>query len=252
VISRRFLQGLVLASIGLCIGVAGTAAVLAYIPDAGSPPSIFDDFNWSSTANGFWHVNPVGGDAIIKNGLLTLSGHSVELDKRVQTDPLVTVASIRVRAIHFGKFGFGIGLFHSGTIGMEFDSDGIKCGRGTDFGYRIDFVLTPQALPVPGQWYYLQMSLKNPYPNPADDAKASLLPAAKRKKIRFVCSVYNSSGRLLGQDIAVNPPPNTHYAALDEAYMRTWDSGNNYQVDWVYVGSRGGDPLVRFVSSSAS
>ena len=121
-------QGLVIALVALFIGVAGTAAVLAYIPDPGSNPSIFDDFNWSSTANGFWHVNAIGATATIENGTLTLSGHSIELDRRLQTDPRVTIAAAKIRGLGFRRFGLGLGVYHAGTVALEFDNEGFKCG----------------------------------------------------------------------------------------------------------------------------
>src|SRR5947209_17071426 len=89
--NRRPVQWIVIALIFLLLGGAVGAAAAFAIPAAGSAPSIYDDFNWSSTANGFWHVNPVGATAQIKDGTLTLSGHAIELDRRVQTDPHATV-----------------------------------------------------------------------------------------------------------------------------------------------------------------
>jgi hypothetical protein len=244
--SRPLLQTLVVALIALMIGVAGTAAVLAAIPDSGSPPSIYDDFNWNSTANGFWHVNTDGASAHIDHGLLTLGGHTIELDRRVQTDPYVSYMTMRIRAKHFYKFGFGLGVYHSGTIGIEFDNDGVKCGRGTDHGYKTDVfsTWTPDTAPV-NQWFYLRLKVVDPYPNPtpAELARLSNLDASQLKPVTETCYLYDSSGRLVAEDVAKNPPPNTHYVGLDEAYMRTWDSGNEYQIDWVYVGSDTGDPI---------
>jgi hypothetical protein len=55
---------------------------------------------------------------------------------------------------------------------------------------------------------------------------------------------------LIARSVPTDPPPNTNYAALDEAFMRTWDSGNKYQIDWVYAGPASGDPL-RVVTKSS-
>lgn len=239
---RPILRALVFALIGLCIGVAGAAAVLAYIPESGSAPSIFDDFKWSSTSNGFWHVNPVGGSARIAHSILTLSGASIELDRRVQTDPNETIVVAKIRASHFDKFGMGLGVFHAGTIGMEMDADGVKCGRGTDFGYKIDFVTAWSPPPV-NQWFYLEMGVVNPYPDPRVLAKLGNLDYSKLKKVTLYCAVFDASGKLIAAITPKDPPANTHYVALDEAYLRTWDSQNDYQIDWVYVGPRSGNPL---------
>jgi hypothetical protein len=38
------------------------------------------------------------------------------------------------------------------------------------------------------------------------------------------------------------PPPNAHYVSFDEVFMRTWDSPNEYQVDWFYAGPPSGNP----------
>jgi hypothetical protein len=245
---RTLWQLLVVALIALFLGVAGTAAVFAFIPDSGSAPSIFDDFKFSSTSNGFWHVNSVGATAVIKDSTLTLSGHSTELDRRVQTDPNATVVSLKVRAQHFSKFGVGLGIYHSGTIGMEFDGDGIKCGRGTDHGYYVDPVRAFSSPPT-GKWFYLVMTVVNPYPDPKVLEKLGSVDYDRLKKVTETCAAYDSSGHLIGRDVAVDPPPNTHYVALDEAYIRTWDSGNNYQVDWFYAGPRSGDPTQAIVKT---
>jgi hypothetical protein len=191
-------------------------------------------------------VNSYGGTDQIKNGVLTLSGQTIELDRRVQTDPYATYMTVRVRGRHFYKFGFGLGVYHAGTIGIEFDNDGVKCGRGTDHGYQTDVfkTWTPDTAPV-NQWLYLRLEVVDPYPNPTPALLNYLsnLDESKLKPVTEICSLYDSSGRLLAQDIAKSPPPNTHYVGLDEAYIRTWDSGNEYQVDWAYVGSNTGDPL---------
>lgn len=239
--SRSFLRGAVIALMFLFLGVAGAAAVMAYIPDPGSAPSIFDDFAWSSTANSFWHVNPVGATATIKNNMLTLKGDSIELDRRVQTDPYVTTVMARVRATHFHKFAIGLGIYHAGTISEEFDDDGVKCGRASDFGYRIDIV-KPWKPPPTGQWFILRLDAINPYPNPADYAKVQNLDPSKWKHVRVTCSLYDSTGRLIASISPTKPYTNTHYIGLDEAYVRTWDSQNDYQVDWFYSGPLSGIP----------
>jgi hypothetical protein len=240
--TRRTLEFAVIAFVALCLGIGGTAVVLALIPDAGSPPSIYDDFNWNSTANGYWHVHSTGGAADIAHSNLTLRGDSVELDKRFQTDPSVTVISAKLRASYFHKLGIGVATYHAGTAGLEIDSDGIKCGRGTDFGYRVDPVTT-WITPPTNQWLYVEVTIANPYPTTAEQLAADQLPPEKLIRPTITCSAWDSHGKLLGTVVAKNPPPNTHYVAIDEAYMRTWDSANNYQIDWVYAGPVSGNPL---------
>jgi hypothetical protein len=234
-VRRPLLQILVFALIAFCVGVAGTAAVLAYIPDPGSPPSIYDDFNWSSTANGYWHVNAIGASAIIKSGRLTLVGHSIELDKRIQTDPHVTIAAARVRGFGFRRFGLGLGVYHSGTVALEFDDEGLKCGRGSDFGWRVD-VMKSWTKPPVGQWFTLEVKVTNPYPTAKEQAKVAHLDASQLKPVTVQCSAYDAAGHLISTITPTDPEPNAHYNALDEAYMRTWDSGNKYQIDWFYSG----------------
>ena len=246
---RTALQLGLVAVIALCIGIAGTAAVLAYIPDSGSPPSVYDDFSWSSTANGYWHVNADGAAAHISSGLLTLSGHSIELDRRLQTDPKETVVAARVQGQSFNKFALGIGVYHAGTVSLEFDTDGMKCGRGTDHGYQVDFVKSWKRPPL-GQWIYLQLRVVNPYPNPKVLQQLGDISSDKLKKVKLTCSAYDEHGKPLGRSIPTNPPANTHYVALDEVFMRTWDSHNLYQVDWFYAGPPSGNPLNRLVAST--
>ena len=241
-VNRKIAQIGVIALIALLIGVACTAAVFAYIPDSGSAPSIYDDFNYSTTGSSFWHVNAVGGDNEIKPSSLTLTGASIELDRRIQTDPNETVVSLRIRAQHFEKFGFGIGVYHSGTVGIEFDGDGIKCGRGTDYGYQVDPVVVWKT-PHVNQWFYLRLVVKNPYPDPAVLAKLGNIDPAKLKKVTVICSAWDNQGHLVGQVTPTDPPPNAHYAAFDEVFMRTWNSNNRYQIDWFYAGPPDGDPL---------
>lgn len=243
---RPIFKALAFGLIGLCIGVAGAAAVLAYIPASGSAPSIFDDFKWNSTANGFWHVNAYGATARIEHSRLSLTGDSIELDRRVQTDPNETFVVAKIRARQFDKFGLGLGIYHSGTIGMEMDSDGIKCGRGTDHGYKVDIVKSWANPPV-NQWFYLEMGVVNPYPDPRVLAKLGNLDYDKLKKVTLHCSAFDAGGRLIGSVTPKDPVANTHYVALDEAYLRTWDSHNAYQIDWVYVGPASGNPLSNIV-----
>src|SRR5690348_16423385 len=137
---RPVLRGAVIALVFFFLGVASWAGAMALVPNPGSPPGIYDEFNFSSTANGYWHVNPLGGTAAIKDGRITLAGHSIELDHRLQTDPHQTVVVAKVRGLGWDNFAVGLGLYHSGTVSIEFDSDGIKCGRGTTFGWRIDYL----------------------------------------------------------------------------------------------------------------
>jgi hypothetical protein len=232
----------VLGAIFLLLGVASAAAVFAFVPNPGSPPSIFDDFNYASTSSGFWHVNAIGGKAIIKDGLLTLSGHSVELDHRLQTDPYRTVAVAKVRGRGWDKFALGLGVYHSGTMGVEFDNDGAKCGWPTDHGWKIDY-LKGWKTPPTRQWFYLVISVTNPFPNVPD-----LTPEMELKHpVTIICSLYDGSGRQLARVHPVDPPPNAHYASLDEAFVRTWDSHNRYEVDWIYAGPPSGSPIKSIV-----
>lgn len=249
--SRSRLRFALVAFLALCLGVAGTATALALIPNAGSPPSIYDDFNWSSTANGYWYLRTYGATARLANSLLTIKGNNAELDKRFQTDPNQTVVSARLRASFFHKMGIGMGSYHSGTIGLEIDSDGIKCGRGTDFGYRVNPVVSWVKQPT-GRWFYVRISVVNPYPTIEAQRAAANLPPEKLKRPTIRCSAWDAGGKLLGTVAANNPVPNTNYASIDEAYIRTWDSFNNYQVDWVYAGPPSGDPLNRVVRGGLS
>ncbi|GAC1323479.1 MAG: hypothetical protein NVS2B16_06370 [Chloroflexota bacterium] len=230
---------IVVAMIAAFVGVAGAAAAFAWIPSPGSGPSIYDDFNWVSTANGFWHLNGAGADATIKHSILTLRGNSLELDRRVQTDPTETVVSARVRGLGFHKFGLGLGVWHAGTIGMEFDDDGVKCGRASDYGYQVDFLKAWSRPPI-GKWLYLEMKVRNPYPDPT---KIPKVDDKLLKRVQLTCSIYDDTGKLIATDRATNPPPNTHYVGLDEAYLRVWDNQNRYQVDWYYAGPPKGNPL---------
>jgi hypothetical protein len=237
--NRSLFRLLAVGLIVLFLAVGTTMAVMALVPEAGSPPSIFDDFKWSSTSSGFWHVNAVGASASIKNSFLTLKGDSIELDHRIQTDPHVMVVAAKVRGIDFHKFGLGIGVFHAGTIGMEFDDDGVKCGRGSDYGWKVDYVKGWTVQPT-NQWFYLELAVTNPYPVTFD---TSNIPKKKLKHVTVRCALFDASGNLINEVTAKNPPPNANYAALDEAFVRTWDSGNQYQVDWFYAGPPSGDPL---------
>lgn len=242
----RPLPIVIIAVIFLFVGVASASAFFEFLPDPGSSPSIFDDFNWSSTSNGYWHQNAYGATARIKDSLLTLSGDSIELDRRVQTDPYRTVIVAKVRGIQFHKFSLGIGVYHAGTVGLEFDNDGVKCGRGTDQGWQID-IMKAWTKPPANQWFYLGVDVKNPYPDPATIPQNDAL----LKPITLRCSMWDSTGHLVATDVASNPVPNTHYVGLDEAYMRTWDSGNLYQIDWFYAGPPSGNPARSFLQRPA-
>ena len=243
---RSSLKIAVIAAIFLFLGVAGGAIGMAMIPSSGSAPSIYDDFEWSSAANGFWHVNALGATQRIADGVAKLSGNSIELDRRVQTDPHSTVIAVRIRGIKFHKFQIGMGVYHAGTMGLEFDNDGIKCGRGTDQGWKVDG-MTVWSNPPVGKWYYLQLKVINPYPDPdaidrlyekyGDNAKDKIKP------VTLECSAWDARGKLLRSVRPHDPPPNANYAGLDEAYMRTWDSNNEYDVDWLYAGPPSGNPL---------
>jgi hypothetical protein len=243
--ASTLLRMAVIALIFLFLGVAGAAAMLAYIPESGSPPSIYDDFAWNSTANGFWHVNAIGATDTVKNSLLTLKGASIELDRRIQTDPAETIVIARVRGHAFQKFGLGIGLYHAGTVGLEFDADGFKCGRGTDHGWRVDIVKPWSSAPI-DKWYYLELSVKNPYPNYTPE-QLGKLNEDKLKPVTVRCTAWDAAGHLVGTDVASDPKPNAHYVSFDEAFLRTWDAGNDYQVDWFYAGPPSGNPARAFL-----
>jgi hypothetical protein len=230
------LRVLVVGLIFLCLGIAGSAAVFALMPSPGSPPGIFDTFDWDSMSNGYWHASPYGGTASINGSRLTLAGHTVELDRRLQTDPYDTVVAVRVRGLGFDKLGFGISGLHSANVGMEFDSDGIKCGYGSDEGWIVP-VLKGWTAPPTRQWFYLVLSVRNPYPTVTSSA------ATGTKPIGVTCSAYDGRGRLLNSVTATRPPPNAKYPGFDEVYLRTWDSKNRYQVDWLYAGPPSGSPL---------
>jgi hypothetical protein len=229
---------IVLALIFLFLGAAAATAAYWDVPSPGSVPAIYDDFRWSSTANGFWHVNAIGTTVRIKHSLLTLKGNTVELDRRIQTDPYETVVVAKVRGIHFHRFGLGIGVYHAGTIGLEFDDDGVKCGRGTDYGYYAD-PFKVWKVPPARQWFYLTLDVINSYPN---NVKIPNNPNAKLKPIIMTCSIYDQNGKLLGSMVPTVPPPNAHYIGFDEVYIRTWDAGNDYQLDWFYAGPASGNP----------
>lgn len=241
---RGTVRMLVVGFIALLLGGAVTAAGVWAIPNSGSAPSIFDDFSFSSTGNGFWHVNAIGARAEILNGRLTLAGNTIELDRRIQTDPFRTIVVARMRGLRMHKFALGLGVFHSGTISLEFDSDGVKCGRGTDQGWQVDFV-KPWNPPPDGTWYYAGIQVVNPYPKitPAQQAKLNAIDSSLWKPVIITCALWDASGRLLGSSTPTFPRPNAHYASFDEAYVRTWDSNNRYQLDWLYAGPPSGLPV---------
>lgn len=253
--SRAAKQAVATAVVFLFLGMGAAAAVFAFLPNPGSPPSIFDDFKWSSTANGFWHVNAIGSKTTIKHSVLTLTGDEIELDHRIQTDPNQTDIVAKVRGRQFHKFGLGIGVYHAGTVALEFDNDGVKCGRGTDFGWKVD-IMKPWSTPPANQWFYLEISVKNPYPNDKDLVRAEKLAVQFHKKslihaVTVTCSMYDASGHLIVTDTPHDPPTNAHYVSFDEAFMRTWDGGNNYQVDWIYAGSPSGNPLQGILAAAS-
>lgn len=226
----------VIGLIFLFLGAAGAATVFAFIPNPGSPPSIFDDFKWSSISNGYWHVYALGGKPTIRSSILTMRGDTMEMDHRLQTDPYRTVVVVRIRASHFGKFAIGLGAYHSTAVSFEFDLDGAKCVRPSDQGTQID-VLRPWTVPPTHRWFYLALSLTNPYPN------VTTLTPSMTKPPTVACSLYGAGKQLLVSDRPVTPPTELHYAAIDEVSMRTWDTGNDYQVDWIYAGPASGSPL---------
>jgi hypothetical protein len=234
---RAVWRWIVAAVILLLLGSAAGAAAVWAIPNEGSPPSIFDSFAYSSTGSGYWHVNADGAHAIIADGTLNMVGNSIELDHRLQSDPYSTVAVAKIRASSFDRFALGLGLYHSGTITFEFDVDGAKCGRGSDVGYAVDFV-KPWNPPPLNTWFYAGIRIKNPYPNPTPALlrKLSNEDSDLWKPVTISCELWNSAGQKIAEITPTTPRPNTHYASIDEAFMRTWDDKNNYTVDWFYAG----------------
>lgn len=237
--SRSAMRVIAIGAIGLLLGIFATAAALAFVPNQGSPPSVYDDFRWSSISNGFWHVNEDGGQAAIVDGILTLSGAQVEMDHMIQTDPNKTVIVARVRGEQLYKFALGVGSYHGGTVSLEFDNDGFRCGRGTDTGWTVDDMKL-WTKPPTGQWFYLRVSVWNPYPGVTN------LPPKPKHPIVLTCSVYDSIGRRIAYDKPLHPPSNMRYPGIDEIYLRTWDYHNRYQVDWVYAGPPSADPTRSF------
>jgi hypothetical protein len=241
--NRVALRVIVIGLIGLLLGVFAAAVAFAFVPNPGSAPSVYDDFRWSSISNGFWHVNEDGGQAAIVNGILTMGGAQTELDHMIQTDPNKTVMVAKVRGLSFYKFAVGLGTYHGGTVSLEFDNDGFRCGRGTDNGWMVDDMKLWKTPPT-RQWFYLWLSVFNPYPGVTN------LPIKPKKPVTLTCAVYDTSGHRIAYDRPMVPPPNTRYPGIDEMYMRTWDVHNRYQVDWVYAGPASGDPLRRIISST--
>ena len=48
---RTTVRLLIIGAICLFVGIASGAAAMALVPNPGTPPSIYDDFAWSSTAD---------------------------------------------------------------------------------------------------------------------------------------------------------------------------------------------------------
>lgn len=241
--SRAVLRVLIIGVIGVLIGVFLTAVAAAFVPNPGSAPSVYDDFRWSSISNGFWHVNEDGGQAAIVDGILTLSGAQAEMDHRIQTDPNRTVIVARVRGLKFFKFALGLGSYHGGTVSLEFDNDGFRCGRGTDNGWQVDDMKLWKTPPT-GTWYYLKVAVWNPYPG------VTTLPIKPKKAVVLTCSVYDTSGHRVAFNRPRKPPTNIRYPGIDEIYLRTWDTHNRYEVDWVYAGPESGDPTRSLVRAA--
>jgi len=235
-VARSIAQGTVIALIFLFVGVAGAAAFFGYLPNPGSPPSVYDDFRFSTPSNGFWHVNADGAAAKVTGSLITLHGAQIELDHRLQTDPHSTVVVARVRGWSFQKFALGIGGYHSSSVSVELDSDGVKCVRATDNGTKVDFMRVWKKPPA-GQWLYLALVVQNPYPHPPKH-----LDVATEKGINLTCALYGSRGVLTSADRPTDPPASVHYPGIDEVYFRTWDTHNDYQLDWIYAGPSQGIP----------
>lgn len=234
--ARTLIRVVVIAAIFFFVGVASSAAYFAALPGPASTPGFFDEFNDAATTQAFWHVNSYGAKISVHHSALTMKGDTLELDHRIQTDPKQTIIIARVRGIQLHKFALGFGVYHAGAIALEFDNDGVKCGRGTDHGWKIDY-LQAFARPPIGTWYYLELGVINPYPN------VKHFTPKMKKGLKLVCAIYDSNGRLMARVVPNDPAPTGHYNGLDEAYLRTWDSGNLYQVDWVYAGPPSGNPV---------
>ena len=235
---QTVLRILVIGAIFFFVGVAGAAAYFAYLPGPASAPAFFDEFNSSGTTRAFWHANSYGASFAVHGSSLLMSGSQLELDRRIQTDPKKTIVFAKVSGIDFHKFAIGFGVYHAGTVGIEFDNDGVKCGRGTEHGWKIDYLRAWTKPPV-GQWFYLELDVTNPYPG------AKKVTPEMKKGSTITCAVYDSTGHLVVRDVATNPPSNTQYVALDEAYLRMWDGNNKYRVDWFYAGPPSGNPMAR-------
>lgn len=237
--SRATLRVVIIGLIGVLLGVFAAAVAFAFVPGPGNAPSVYDDFRWSSISNGFWHVNEDGGQATIVNGIMTLAGAETEVDHAFQTDPYRTVMVAKVRGLSFYKFDIALGSYHGNTVSLEFDNDGFRCGRGTDNGWTVDDMKLWKTPPT-GKWFYLKLSLVNPYPNVVN------LPTKPAKSVPVTCTVYDASGHQVAHDVAIHPPSNLRYPGVDQMSMRTWDNNNKYQVDWVYAGPVAGDPTRSF------
>ncbi|MGH2449587.1 MAG: hypothetical protein ACRDFS_13425 [Chloroflexota bacterium] len=244
--SRLAVRAVIVAVIFTFVGVAGAAAAYIYIPQPGTAPSIYDTFRWDSISDGFWHVNSYGATATIDQSMLDLKGHMIELDHLLQTDPARTIIVARVRGLAFHRFALGIGSYHGGTLTLEYDDDGMKCSWGTGQGQQIDIMKAWTKPPV-GKWRYLEVAVDNPYPGWSPH-QLSTLNYLTEKPLGVTCMAYDAKGHLISSVHPTSPEPNAHYVSLDEAFFRTWDSANNYQIDWVYAGPPSGNPASRILS----
>lgn len=241
---RRYLPVIVIALICTLLGAAIATVVLVSLPSPGTPPAIYDTFAWNSTRDGFWHVHAYGASTVVDNSRLTLEGNSIELDRLLQTDPKTTIVVARVRGVSFHKFAIGIGSYHNGTITTEFDNDGAKCGWGSGQGWQVAFI-KGWAVPPVGKWFYVEVRVVNPYPGWTPQQLSTLNSQTEKAPV-ITCALFDSSGKLIGAVTPTAPAfglSNAHYVALDEAFMRTWDSQNDYQIDWFYAGPPSGLPM---------
>jgi hypothetical protein len=173
------------------------------------------------------------------NGILTLQGAQTEMDHMFQTDPNKTVMVAKVRGLSFYKFDIALGSYHGNTVSLEFDNDGFRCGRGTDNGWTVDDMKL-WTTPPTGKWFFLKLSIVNPYPNVVN------LPIKPAKSVPLTCSVYDAAGHRIAYDKPTEPPTNLRYPGVDQISLRTWDTHNKYQVDWVYAGPEAADPTRSF------
>ena len=96
------------------------------------------------------------------------------------------------------------------------------------------------------------MRIRNPYPNPEDYGRIRAKDPELLKPVTLQCAAYDAAGRLVGKVVPRNPPPNANYPSFDMVHISMWDSGNHYEVDWIYAGPPSGSPLRRILRTSTA